>query len=45
MKEAEEEGNPGDEVNDPSDEEIEQTRRQLFPEGVFGVLSCCKCQV
>ena len=45
MKEAEEEGNPGDEVNDPSDEEIEQTRRQLFPEGVFGVLPCCKCQV
>ncbi|XP_065059787.1 lysine-specific demethylase 5A-like [Rhopilema esculentum] len=40
MKEAEEEGNPGDEVNDPSDEEIEQTRRQLFPEGVFGVLPC-----
>ncbi|XP_065067786.1 inhibitor of growth protein 1-like [Rhopilema esculentum] len=40
MKETEEEGNPGEEVNDPSDEEIEQTRRQLFPEGVFGVLPC-----
>ena len=44
-EEAEEEGSPGKEVNDLSDEKIQQTRRQLFPEGVFGVLPCCKCQV
>ena len=45
MKEAEEEGSPGNEVNDPSDKETQETRRQLFPEGVFGVLPCCKCHV
>ena len=30
-EEADEEGSPGKEVNDVSDEKIQQTRRQLFP--------------